>query len=125
VKRLNDLETENTRLRRAVSDLTLDKVILQKAARGYVAPYTLSPAQVSEHNELEKRKNDAQSHRDYDLWLTLDEEQTALGKFTPFMMHSFSEGARPVGFHFQVLADWNTVVEMADKFLRELRASAT
>ena len=34
VKRLKDLETENSRLRRAVSDLTLDKVILQEAARG-------------------------------------------------------------------------------------------
>ncbi len=33
VKRLKDLETENTRLRRAVSDLTLDKLILQEAAR--------------------------------------------------------------------------------------------
>ena len=29
VKRLKELETENTRLRRAVSDLTLDKLILQ------------------------------------------------------------------------------------------------
>ena len=29
VKRLKDLETENTRLRRPVSDLTLDKLILQ------------------------------------------------------------------------------------------------
>jgi putative transposase len=34
VKRLKDLETENTRLRRAVSDVTLDKLILQEAARG-------------------------------------------------------------------------------------------
>src|SRR5215217_1126911 len=31
VKRLKDLETENTRLRRAISDLTLDKLILQEA----------------------------------------------------------------------------------------------
>ena len=34
VKRLKALEAENTRLRRAVSDLTLDKLILQEAARG-------------------------------------------------------------------------------------------
>ena len=34
VKRLKDLEAENTRLRRAISDLTLDKSILQEAARG-------------------------------------------------------------------------------------------
>ena len=33
-KRLKDLEHENARLRRAVSDLTLDKMILQEAARG-------------------------------------------------------------------------------------------
>ena len=34
VKRLKELETENVRLRRAISDLTLDKLILQEAARG-------------------------------------------------------------------------------------------
>ena len=33
-KRLIELETENVRLRRAVSDLTLDKLILKEAARG-------------------------------------------------------------------------------------------
>jgi len=33
-KRLKDLERENARLRRAVSDLTLDKLILQEAYRG-------------------------------------------------------------------------------------------
>ena len=34
LKRLKDLETENARLRKAISDLTLDKQILQEAARG-------------------------------------------------------------------------------------------
>ena len=34
VKRLKALEAENSRLRRAVSDLTLDKLILQEASRG-------------------------------------------------------------------------------------------
>ena len=34
VKRLKELETENSRLRKAVSDLTLDKLILQEAVRG-------------------------------------------------------------------------------------------
>ena len=34
VKRLKELELENTRLRKAVSDLTLDKLILKEAARG-------------------------------------------------------------------------------------------
>jgi putative transposase len=34
VRRLKELETENARLRRAVADLTLDKMILQEAGRG-------------------------------------------------------------------------------------------
>jgi len=34
LKRLKELEKENQRLRRAVSDLTLDKLILMEAARG-------------------------------------------------------------------------------------------
>src|SRR6476661_4101993 len=34
VKRLKDLETENAWLSKAISDLTLDKQILQEAARG-------------------------------------------------------------------------------------------
>ena len=34
IKRLKELEQENNRLRRAVSDLTLDKLILTEAAKG-------------------------------------------------------------------------------------------
>src|ERR671916_3035482 len=45
VKRLKALEAENARLRRAVSDLTLDKQILQEAARGNSwAPRAGAPA---------------------------------------------------------------------------------
>jgi len=33
-KRLKELERENQRLRKAVADLTLDKLILQETARG-------------------------------------------------------------------------------------------
>ncbi len=34
VRRLKELEQENARLKRAVADLTLDKLILQEAAEG-------------------------------------------------------------------------------------------
>jgi putative transposase len=34
VKRIKELEAENLRLRKAVSDLTLDKLILKEAASG-------------------------------------------------------------------------------------------
>ena len=35
MKRLKDLEQENARLRKAASDLNLDKVILQETAKGH------------------------------------------------------------------------------------------
>src|SRR5215208_7578674 len=38
VKRMKELETENQRLRKAIADLTLDKLILQEAARGNLLP---------------------------------------------------------------------------------------
>src|ERR671913_1355786 len=38
VKRLKELEAENVRLRRAVSDLTLEKLILKEAAAGTGKP---------------------------------------------------------------------------------------
>ena len=45
VKRLKALETENARLRRAVADLTLDKLILKEAASGNDgAPRVAAPA---------------------------------------------------------------------------------
>ena len=34
VRRMKELERENQRLRQAIADLTLDKLILQEAARG-------------------------------------------------------------------------------------------
>ena len=40
VKRLKELETENARLRKAISDLTLDKLILQEAASGKLLLYS-------------------------------------------------------------------------------------
>src|SRR5919198_4020749 len=43
VKRLKELETENTRLRRAVSDLTLDKLILQAGGARHGIPAAHTP----------------------------------------------------------------------------------
>ena len=45
VRRLKELEAENARLRRAVSDLTVEKLILKEAARGnFSAPPAAVPA---------------------------------------------------------------------------------
>jgi transposase InsO family protein len=43
---MKDLEKEDLRLRRAISDLTLDKLILQEAARENFIFYSLAEARV-------------------------------------------------------------------------------
>ena len=52
VKRLKDLEKENDRLRKAVSDLTLEKLILKEAASGTSEPLPPSPLRRPCHGEV-------------------------------------------------------------------------
>ena len=48
LKELKRLQKENERLRKAVSDLTLDKLILAEAAKGnFQAPLVAVPALIS------------------------------------------------------------------------------
>ena len=54
VKRLKDLEKENERLRKAVSDLTLEKLILPEAASGTSEPRSPSPLHRSRHDEVRR-----------------------------------------------------------------------
>lgn len=86
----------------------------------YVPPYTVSPADEAKHDELERQKGAAMQRRNFTEYERLDAEQTRLGRFTPAMTHSHSENPGVVNFHSQVLADWNTVVQIADKFLAQL-----
>lgn len=86
----------------------------------YVPPYTVTSSNFDKHNDLEKCKSAAIQQRDFDEYERLDAEQTQLGRFTPAMTHSQSEGSGSVLFHPQVLADWNTVAEIADKVLAQL-----
>jgi hypothetical protein len=83
----------------------------------YIPPYTAKP---EDYLRLEALKNEAHSRRDFEEWLRLDAEQDQLGKFVPIMMHSYGEGARPVGFHNQILNDWTTVAQIAEKVLAQL-----
>ena len=48
IKRMKELEMDNARLRRAVSDLTLEKLILKEAASGnYRAPPAVAPVWIT------------------------------------------------------------------------------
>jgi hypothetical protein len=89
----------------------------------YVIPYTLHPDRLKAHNDLEERKQAAYKKRDFKTYDQLDAEQEDLGRFMPYMTHSLAEQAPLVPFHYQILADWNTVVEMADEFRKEISPS--
>jgi hypothetical protein len=89
----------------------------------YVIPYTLHPDKLEAHNDLEERKQKAYIRRDFLTYDELDAEQEELGKFSPYITHSISEGAPFVPFHVQILADWNTIVEMTDEFRKEINPS--
>jgi hypothetical protein len=88
----------------------------------YVPPYTVAPANIERHDGLEREKTSAMSRGDFSGYERLDAEQVSLGKFTPAMTHSHSEACGTVAFHAQVLADWNTVAEIADKLLAQLNS---
>ena len=61
-------------------------------------------------------------HAEYDR---LAGEQMKLGRFRPWVQHSFEEKAKPIVFHAQMLADFNTVDELARKMLTELTKPRT
>ncbi len=86
----------------------------------YVPPYTLSKEEIKRDQEIGKLKIIALRKHKFDEYERLDAEQEALGKFTPWMTHSFSEKSPQAVFHAQIIADWNTVIEIAKHFLEEL-----
>ena len=61
------------------------------------------------------------AHR-FEEYEVLKQEQANLGIFYPWMTHSFIEEATLVVFHAQILADWATVVDMANTFYDELNS---
>jgi hypothetical protein len=86
----------------------------------YIAPYVITTTNEDAFKSLEAAKEAALRQRNFALYDELDGQQTSLGKFLPAMTHSlYAEDRYIVYFHGQVLADWNTIVEIADRFLHQ------
>ncbi|WP_341705020.1 hypothetical protein [Ferrovibrio sp.] len=85
----------------------------------YVPPAAMNEQEVERLKEIETENYAAIVAQDFKKVENLRREQELLGKAMPLMTHSFSEESKKVFFHAQVLADWNTVVELSDKFLSE------
>ncbi len=86
----------------------------------YVPPFVLNPSEQDSYEILEKSISNALISHDLTAYSKLKSEQNSLGTFMPWMTHSFSEKTPVVVFHPQIIADWNTVIEILEKVLQEL-----
>lgn len=86
----------------------------------YIPPFIVTPDVVDEYNQLEQASGDAMRARKFEEYDRLQEEQKRLGRFRPWMTHSRTESADAIAFHYQLLADFNTVDEFGRKMLDEL-----
>ena len=86
----------------------------------YIPPFVVRREDMSKFNRVGSLVDDAVERGNYAEACKLMNEQQRIGIFVPGVTHSFAEGSRPILFHAQVLADFNTVAEVARRLLREL-----
>ncbi len=87
----------------------------------YVPPFLISKKEAKESEVLEQQKTEALRAHKFEEYDRLNAEQETLGKYAPVMGHSFFENeSRQIVFHFQIITDWITVCQMAERFLGEL-----
>jgi hypothetical protein len=87
----------------------------------YIPPYVIEEKDQAAYTALEASMTEAVKKHDFAEYDRLAGEQLKLGRFRPWVQHSFEEKAKPVVFHAQMLADFNTVDELARKMLDELK----
>ena len=86
----------------------------------YIPPYTMPPEKENEWRALENAIMVARKQRDFEKVEDLKASQLRLCKFKPLMLHSYSEGGRPIVFHAQLIADFMTIEELATKIFAAL-----
>lgn len=89
----------------------------------YVPPFALNPKEAKRYLDLDKQEQEVLQKRDFNEYLRLGQEQNAIGTNCLLMTHSFSENAEKVVFHSQILADFNTVIKVANKLTNGLLKS--
>lgn len=86
----------------------------------YIPPNVLEPAAQAEHQRIQEEM-DASLSVDRERYFELFAQQRRVGRFEPWMQHSYGEGTMPMRFHPQIVCDFSTVVEMGEHLLSELR----
>ena len=84
----------------------------------YIPPFRVLTASQEQYYQLDAQILAAPTHEEHER---LSLEQDALKMFWPMMTHSYSERARPIMFHAQMIADYRLMAELARRLLNELR----
>lgn len=87
----------------------------------YIPPGNVRPKDVEAYNDLELKMTAALNRLDTDGYERLSNEQSKLLVFQPIAGHSIGEMKSPYYFHPQLIADFLTIEEVAEKMLIELR----
>jgi hypothetical protein len=86
----------------------------------YIPPYVVRKSDELAYRDLIKRLDDAFDRDDRADYERLLSDQEKLVQFSPYIAHSFEERSMPIAFHPQLLADFNTLVEIADGMKRAI-----
>ena len=88
----------------------------------YIPPGNVPKGVVGEYNALSQQMTDALNKLDSAGYDRLKDELEKLLVFQPVMTHSVTEATKHVYFHAQLLADFATVEELANKMLAEFKS---
>jgi hypothetical protein len=89
----------------------------------YVPPGSVPQSKVDAHNDYARRMTEALMQLNPAEYERLGAEQRKLLVFQPLMTHSFIEAQGVVAFHAQLINDFLTIEELANKMLDELKAA--
>jgi len=83
----------------------------------YIPSKALDDESLKQYKKLEDKGSAALESHDIATWRKCIDRQMSLGRFHPSMVLSHSDTSEPVLFHAQVIRDFATIVEFAEKFL--------
>lgn len=86
----------------------------------YVPPSVLNNEETLKAHELKDLQKKAIQNEQPEKLIRHIVEMHSLGKFVPWMTHSFGENSPQAVFHAQIIADWNTVMQISEIFIIEL-----
>ena len=85
----------------------------------YVSGHAVAEETLREYGEMGERIKDAEGCGDHGAADRLTRERSALVSFFPIVEHAFGENAKKDFFQFQMMTDFDTVAEIAQRLLLE------